>query len=612
MNLQAAVAIVLAVAAALACLRVAWRWRRSRGDVRPWRPLAMLVAQPLFAGLLYLALFPPERVVGAEGVLTVLAEDATTRDAARAAGRVVALPEATAIQGIERVPDLATALRRYPGTRALRIVGAGLPARDRDAAEGVAIEAVFPPLPRGLQALRIEEGAVVGARFAVSGSIGGVDGAGVELRDPAGRRVDASAVRDDGSFLLHAPAFAPSAATYALQVVDGDGARIETATVPVWIGEAPSLRVLLLAGAPNPETRALRRWTQDAGFEVDARIALGAGMQLGDAPALTADALARVDLVVADARAWSDLGAGGRAALLQAVEAGLGLLLRADTPQALDVLRALAGPGVRIEGGSGSALVRLPSPVLADEERARANLGTGSDDAPIDPAQLDDGVAELTRRDWRATGPGIVPMDLIADDAPVAWWAARGSGRVGTWTLLDTWRLPLSGRADLHAGLWSAGFSVLARPRASPSARIDGDQRVDERVAICAFADDAVVLAPDGRRTTLVADPDAGGCAAFWPRLAGWHALDAGTGQQWFHVLGTEELAGVRAAALRDATLALAAQPDRAPGLPAEGAIVHRQTASWPWLLAWLMLAAALWWLERSRLGRVRDGRETR
>jgi hypothetical protein len=611
MNPQAVVAIVLAAAAAVACLRIAWRWRRLRGDMRPWRPLAMLVAQPLLVGLLYLALFPPERATRAEGVLTVLAEGATARDAARAEGPVVALPEAPAIHGSARVPDLATALRRHPGTRALRIVGAGLPARDRDAARGIAVEAVLPPPARGLQALEVEQGVVAGARFTVSGRIFGVDAARVELRDPAGRRVDIAAAGEGGTFALQATAFAPGTAMFSLQVSDGDGARIDSADVPVWIGEAPQLRVLLLAGAPNPETRALRRWMQDAGFDVDARISLGAGMQLGDAPALTTDALARVDLVVADARAWSDLGAGGRAAVLQAVEGGLGLLLRADTPLAADALHALSGPGARIEGGRGSAIVRLSSPAPADEEALRAHLGTGSDDAPVDPARLDDGPAELTRRDWRATGPGVVSMDLVDDDAPAAWWTARGSGRVGIWTLLDTWRLPLSGRADLHADLWNAGFGALARAREYALARIQGDRRVDERVAICAFAAGATVLAPDGRRTTLVADPDAGGCAAFWPRQDGWHALDGAAGQQWFHVLAAEDLPGVRAAALRDATLALAAEPDRAPGSAAEAGIVHRQTASWPWFLGWLLLAAGLWWLERSRLGRAPDGRGT-
>ena len=45
----------------------------------------------------------------------------------------VALPEAAASDGSERVPDLGTALRRHPDVRTLHVVGDGLEARDRDA-----------------------------------------------------------------------------------------------------------------------------------------------------------------------------------------------------------------------------------------------------------------------------------------------------------------------------------------------------------------------------------------------------------------------------------------------------------------------------------------------
>jgi hypothetical protein len=31
---------------------------------------------------------------------------------------------------------------------------------------------------------------------------------------------------------------------------------------------------------------------------------------------------------------------------------------------------------------------------------------------------------------------------------------------------------------------------------------------------------------------------------------------------------------------------------------------VEKPGPRWPWLLAWLLLSAALWWLERSRAGR--------
>lgn len=603
MNLSLAVAMVLAVAVVMACARVAWRWHRLRGRVRPWRPVVLLLAQPLFAALLYLTLFPPERAVRAEAVLTVLAEGADAREAMRAAGRVVALPEAPAVHGPQRVPDLATALRRYPDTRVLRVVGFGLPARDRDAAAGFAIETAFPPMPRGLHALAVEDDVVAGARFAVSGRVAGIDGAQVELRDPAGRLVDAVAVQEGGRFLLHAPAFAPGSAMFELQVSDGDGVRIETADVPVHIEAAPRLRVLLLAGAPNPETRALRRWLQDAGFDVDARIALGAGMQLGDAPSITTDALARHDIVIADARAWSDLGGSGRATVLQAVDAGLGLMVRADTVLAGAALQSLQGDGVRFEGGHATTAFRVPSPIPSGDGAVHAWRGTGSDDAPIETTAHDEQVPALTHRDWRVVGAGAVPIRTAIDTAPPGWWHARGEGRVAVWTVLDTWRLPLSGHADLHAGLWNAGLSPLVRARARDAAGVIGTRRVDERLAICTLAQDALVLAPDGRRVSLVADAAARGCAAFWPRGAGWHVLETPSERQWFHVLAGDALPGVRVAELQEATLALAARPGRRMLSNERVGVAHQPTSPWPWFLAWLAMAAGLWWLERSRQG---------
>ena len=88
---------------------------------------------------------------------------------ARPANAVVALPEAPALPGVERVPDLATALRKHPGTQRVRVVGAGLEARDRDAMRGVALEFVAEALPRGLVELTPPSRAVAGGEFHFAG-----------------------------------------------------------------------------------------------------------------------------------------------------------------------------------------------------------------------------------------------------------------------------------------------------------------------------------------------------------------------------------------------------------------------------------------------------------
>lgn len=119
---------------ALATLLALWRLRHARAA--GWKKAALLALQPLCAALLYFALVPPPRA-GQAGTLVVASAGSDAQALAAAAGeRVVALPEAPALPDVERVPDLASALRRHPGTQRLRIVGDGLPARDRDAAAG--------------------------------------------------------------------------------------------------------------------------------------------------------------------------------------------------------------------------------------------------------------------------------------------------------------------------------------------------------------------------------------------------------------------------------------------------------------------------------------------
>src|SRR5690606_23777375 len=167
-----------------------------------------------------------------------------------------------------------------------------------------------------------------GETFVASGSVAGVADGRVELVDPAGRRVDAMPLNEDGTFVLQGKAFAAGPSRFALRVLDAQGIVVETGPVPLWAFDDPAPRVWLLAGAPNPETRALRRWMQDAGHAVHAQVALGGGVQLGD-PALpvSAETLAKFDLLVIDARAWVGLGDAGRTRVLQAVDAGLGLLV---------------------------------------------------------------------------------------------------------------------------------------------------------------------------------------------------------------------------------------------------------------------------------------------
>lgn len=603
-----AVAIVLVVAVVVACARLLLKQSRAEpaSRSRGWRVALLLIAQPLCAALLYFTLWPPT-VPGEAGTLVVATAGATRAqvDAARGDG-LVALPEAGAWDNAERVPDLATALRRHPGTQRVRVVGAGLEARDRDALRGIALEFTPPPLPRGLVELDGPERVAAGAAFRIGGRANAAGANAVaELLDPARRRVDRVAVGADGRFVLAANARTPGAATYTVRLRDASQRVIEDVAWPLEVEASTPPRLLLVAGAPGPEVKYLRRWADDAGLALHTQMAVGGGVQLGDAPvAFNASSLARFDVVVLDERAWSALGDAQRGALNDAVRNGLGLLVRVTAALSDADRRRLRTLGFDADAGRDSVAFQLAD-AAPDDDAVRARLGPGTRDAPRAHDAAMEEVPALTRRGVRVRADDGVALATAQDGTALGQWRAHGRGRVGVWTPTDTYRLVLAGRDDLHAELWSQVVATLARAQSAAPFTVEGEARAGERVALCGLpAAQAGVTTPAGVDVVVLRDLATGtrACAAFWPREGGWHRLRSGERERWFHVRAADEAPGLRANAMRAATLALSAAAPDAAATRAEAP--RHPTSRWPWWWSWLLASVALWWFERSRLGR--------
>ena len=589
--LPQAIAWLLGIAVLLASARMLWRWRAPAAATRPqaWRAGFLLVAQAASAALLYFTLFPPSRptAAGSLTVVTAQAAQAEARGIART-GHVVALPEAGAGGarwiGAERVPDLATALRRAPGTRTVHVVGAGLPPRDLPAARAVDIRFHPAPLPAGVVELALPQDVAAGRAFRIAGRAQGVDGGRVELLDPAGRRVAQAGLPPGGGFDLHATTRAAGLAVFTLRLRDAGGHVVDSGAVPLQVLPARRLRALALAGAPEAELKFLRRWAVDAGIDLDTRIDLGAGLRIASArTALDAASLDRLDLLLVDERSWRSLGAGQRAAVLRAVDRGLGLLLRLSagaTAADRAALRAL--------GFSANA-------APAREVR----LGTGF----VRPGDAVDALPPIVRSPLQPVAADGVVALADAAGTPLATWRARGRGRIGVAGFDDSWRLVLAGRRDAHGEVWSRLATVLARAQASEAAPDIQAAPPGERTLACGLPAGAAAIAPGGAQTALRVDPATGvrRCAGYWATQPGWHALRAGTRTWPFHVPAGAPWAAQQARALRDATLALAGDASPTP----LAATVRRPGPRWPWFAGWLLQTAALWWLERSRRGLV-------
>ncbi|NML11136.1 carboxypeptidase regulatory-like domain-containing protein [Sphingobium sp. AR-3-1] len=592
MTIQWAVMLILGFATFLAWVRLSlWHSRgRRTGQASPVRLALLMLLQPLVSALLYYALFPP--MVGGGPTDLRIATAGTSRLAAAVDGApLILLPEAPAIGGGEATPDLATALRRHPGVRTITVLGKGLGPRDIDAARQVAVEFDSPPLRPGILNLTPPPTAPAGGRFVVGGTLAGLSEATVELIDPAGRVTDSGSADRDGHFLLAGTARAAGAVNFTLRARK-DKRLIEQADVPVWVTDSTRPRLLILAGAPGPEAKYLRRWASDAGFDVTTQMSAGGGIALGDAPvALDAAGLRRFDVAIVDDRAW----AGLRGPLIAAVRGGLGLVLRAGG--AIDgVTRSQwQALGFGLSGPGGVAPLALPN--ASDEAVARTRHGIGSDEAPVDMALPEDFAPDVGRLGLTPGGGEAVPMLQDAGGATLGAWRAIGIGRVALFTGIDSYVLTLTGRRDLYGDWWNGLLTAVARPAPS-SHMIPGILWAGERMALCDIGSDGQVENTDSAQTRLA---PVAGCGAFWPARAGWHQLRVKDALRPFYVQSHDALPTMRAARDRQA---MAMRSTTTPGAPAVAVTTGGSGSAWPFWVAWLVASALLWWLERSRVGR--------
>jgi hypothetical protein len=561
----------------LFCAAVAAAWRLARFGSR--EPAVWL--QPLAAGLLYLALFPPTLRLR-DDALTVLTPGATT--AAPRGQPVVALPGAPAPARAESVPDLATALREYPGVRHLLVRGTGLSLRDREAVADRDLR--FEPAPaHGFVALDWPSRVPLGREWQVAGRAL-PPARRAELRDPAGVMVDTVDLDAQGRFVLAAPARGPGAVRFELQLLGEQRALIDRASIPLVVTGGSALAIVVRAGAINPELKYWRRWAADAGLQarLEADLTNGVSLHAGDARLSDAE-LASADLVMLDARAWGDLDADEKRSLQTAVRAGLGLLLRVETAPTPAVIADWREFGFVLSPAAAPRNVTLDRATGA-RDRTTFTL------APVE-----------------VEAPTSVVAVAADDSAPVVWWHDQGRGRIALSRLVDSYRLVLLGADERYSALWGGLLGTLSRPRpaAADAPRVPRDAWALERMVICGLGAAASVR-PAADENAVPLEVGADGCAAYWPALPGWQSLETAGNASAFYVRAADDAVTWRATLDRRATeLVQERAPDASPAMTpfrreAAGSDPSSHSESmprWPWAAAWLLIMTLCWWRER-------------
>jgi hypothetical protein len=522
----------------------------------------------LTAALLYFALFPPSRQIAQDmETLTVLTADwQLVEGVTLPDGPLLALPEADADASIARAPDLASALRQRPQLPHLRVIGAGLAARDQDAARGRLVEFRAVQPGAGLAELQWTRQAQLGAPLQVAGRRLGKEASSVSLLDPAGQPLAQSPIDAEGRFSLAGSARGLGPVVLQLAMLDAAGASLQRVELPVLIHPVAPLRVLLLAGAPGPETKFLRRWAEDAGLQLRSRVQLGPRLvQGGNRLAPTPAELAETDLLILDERAFAALGPAGRGLIVHAVRDGLGLLLRLTDLPGPNETQRLQDLGFEVLRGDGERELQLPG---------------------IDQISL-------RRLPLEVTGEGVLTLQSSAAGEAVAAWRSMGLGRIGLWWLGDSFVLRLGGESESHSGLWSHASQMLARPSAATQPRqVSLPAVLGERSVLCGEPHPGRALGEAGASFSLPGD--ASGCAAWWPQQTGWQRIERVDGTvDWHYVHRADSL---------QARLNLQQRMQQLLVEPLLGATAHslqRPGDARPWALAWLLSTLLLWWRER-------------
>lgn len=499
----------------------------------------------------------------------------------------------------------AASVPRLAAPRRIHVVGWGLDPDAWHALDSIAV--TFHPSPPAPGFRRASWPATIplGDELVVEGT------AGPHRPETVVALLDAAGVSDSvepdtsGAFRLATRPRALGRLRYVLRAtIGGRPVAQETLGVTVVVPETP--RLLVLEASPRFETRALREWLGSRRGAIAVRSLVSRDrfrsefVNRDSTPLgiITDRLLSQFDLVAVDGRTLAGLGPTERAALRRAVmDRGLGVLIVPDSV----VLDSTVGGRFHDREFFLDFTLR---PVRGLDERTVRPRWAGVHSRPVGgvpayPYTLADRFGAESIIDDGAGG-------VLAQVTP------RGSGHIGITLIRESARWIRAGERDAYSAFWARLLSAF-----SPGPREDrweiatpgpwlvnrpillsvagvGDHGVTT-VSAASGASDSVFLARDPLGTG--SGPWRG---IFWPRVAGWHHVDA-PGAPSFYVQATSRTTwlGRRSTDLLDAGSRYLVES----GSPRRVGEVTPARASRPippaWFFGLFLLCAGVLWSKR-------------
>jgi hypothetical protein len=314
-------------------------------------------------------------------------------------------------------------------------------------------------------------------------------------------------------------------AVYHILTINGKDT-LENESLPVEINPVQPLKVLILSTSPDFETRFLKNWLSENGYEVAVQSTISkdkfsseyANMQPVKLEHLNANILEQFDVVIGDLSVLK-----AEAALKPEVtQKGLGIIIRADS---LSKGSSWLQSGFPLE----KLAVKNPSPVtlnIRGQKNKSALLKTDQTfirEMPSTQTLVTD-----------AQNHGLVSSSL------------SGSGRLVFTAITNSYNWMLAGDKDDYAAFWSLLIKNATRKTlVSESWNTSKFPTVNEPVDLrLQSAQTPEKIVADSSAIAPVQNPDIPfeWTNHYWPATTGWHSIKQNNGkEQWWYVYGNDD-----------------------------------------------------------------------
>lgn len=584
----------------------------------PFRAVTVMLLNVIAYGAVCLLLLEPGFSQQVRQTVSLVTEGADVAGASgTSSANLYVAPGVPASPGVkQQFPDANWLLDagqlplREPALSAIDVHGFGLDqAQWLNFPQNIKVE-FKPPAIDGFTAMRWPRSLFEGETLLVNGHYQTLDPEAIiqlRLLDPADNVVDEARIKNDQGFSLAARIKTPGNLVYKLQAWNA-GLMLSEQPVAVNVGETSPLNILIMQSAPSFETRALKNFAATRGHRIRLNTDISKGKRIAQSANLAPDAdtslspqnLAEHDILIMDGRALVNLPPTQRQWLNEAIEAGLGLLLLADSTLA-DNITALDSDLL-----NGFQLL----PLARVETSAVPRLLTENTTPWQEPVRV------------AAMQAAAENADVLIDDGQgrsLVITRAKGLGQIGISLISHSHSWLTAGQNALWGDYWRTLFSSLARQRENSYLLTPPETefgRVNQRQAICALGTEkgsSVSVGPlspmeasSGFELILAADRlnSPRQCAYFWPRVSGWHQLQlysANRGsvldQKAIYIFSADQWLAQQRGQRVQATLA---RSRNSSGQPLESNAVWVSEPLSPfWLWLTLILSASCLWLER-------------